>query len=336
MEVPHSGLRCAWPCTESWPSYMSAALPCKWTLALLHANQLPDAVMKTGSLACQSAAWHRIVCQSAAWHRTKRWLFCMSVSCLTPYWTLALLHARQLPDTTLNTGSLACQSAAGHRVEHWVPCMPVSARHRTEHWLSCMSVSCLTPYWTLSFLYVSQLSDPVNEPWLPSISDSCLILWMNPGSLAYQTVAWSCEWTLALLHITQLPDPVNEPWFSCLSDSCLILWMNPGSLAYQTVAWSCEWTLAPLHVSQLPDPVNEPWLPCISDSCLTLWMNPGSLAYQSLYQSDNTRRDADKHNATCEQRKRKTKNDSIEKYFSQLVNDNDIHGRICCVNNHVQ
>jgi len=28
------------------------------------------------------------------------------------------LHASQLPDTVLNTGSLVCQSAAWHRTEH--------------------------------------------------------------------------------------------------------------------------------------------------------------------------------------------------------------------------
>jgi len=118
MEVPHSELRCAWPCTETWLSYVSVALPCEWTLGFLHASELPDTVLNTGCLARQSAAWHRI----------EHWLSCMSVSCLAPYWTLALLYVGQLPDTVLNTGCLACQSAA------W---------HRTEHWLSCMSVSCL-------------------------------------------------------------------------------------------------------------------------------------------------------------------------------------------------
>ena len=110
--------------------------------------------------------------------------------------------------------------------DHW-PAWP-----RTEHWLSCMSVSCLTPYWTLALLYVSQLPDSVNQPRPPSMSVSCLILWMNPGSLACQTVAWSCD--------------------------------NPGSLACQSVVWPSERTLDPLHVSQLPDSVNELWLSCIS------------------------------------------------------------------------
>jgi hypothetical protein len=154
--------------------YVSKLLTPYWTLALLHASQLPDTVLNTGFLACQSAAWHRteywLVCQlpdpvlntsslvrqSAAWHRTEHWLPCMPVSCLTPYWTLALLYVSQLPDKVLNTGSLACQSAA------W---------HRTDHWLSCMSVSCLT-------------------------------LWTNPSSLACQSVVSSSEWTLDPLHIS--------------------------------------------------------------------------------------------------------------------------------------
>ena len=224
--------------------------------------------MNTGSLACQSAAWHRtenwLSCMSAAWHRIEHWLSCMSVSCLTPhwklallhasqlptpYWTLALLYASQLPDTVLKTDSLLCQSAA------W---------HRTEQWLSCMPVSCLTPYWTLALLYVSQLPDSVNQPRLPCMSVSCLILWMKPGSLACQSLAWPCERTLAPLHVSQLSDPLHWRWIPCMSDSCLILWqpwlscmlvscltlwMNPGSLACQSVAWPCEWTLALLHIS---------------------------------------------------------------------------------------
>ena len=204
-----------------------------WTLAVLHASQLPDIVLNTGSL----------VCQSAAWHRTEHWLSYMSVSCLTPYWTLAVLHASQLPDTVLNTGSLVCQSAAWHRTEHQLSFMLVA-------WL-CESTS--------ASLHVSQLSDPLNEPLSPSMSVSCLTLWMNPGSVACQSVVWSSALTLDPLHVRQLPDPVT--------------------------------TLALLHVRQVSDPVNEPFF---------------SLAYQSLYQSHNTRRDADKHDATYEQRKRKT------------------------------
>jgi len=218
-----------------------------WTLAVLHASQLPDIVLNTGSL----------VCQSAAWHRTEHWLSYMSVSCLTPYWTLAVLHASQLPDTVLNTGSLVCQSAAWHRTEHQLSFMLVA-------WL-CESTS--------ASLHVSQLSDPLNEPLSPSMSVSCLTLWMNPGSVACQSVVWSSALTLDPLHVRQLPDPVttlallrvsqlsdplNEPWIPCMSVSCLILCTdagslacqtvarscdNPGSLACQTGVWPCEWTL---------------------------------------------------------------------------------------------
>jgi hypothetical protein len=162
-----------------------------WTLALVHVSRLTP-WMNPGLLACQSAAWRR----------NEHCLSCMSVSCLTPYWSLALLYVSQLPDPVLNTGTLACQSAALHRTEHWVPCMPVS---------------CLTPYWTLAPLYVSQLPDSVNQPRLPCMSVSCLILCIDARPPACKTVVRSCD--------------------------------NPGSLACQSVAWPCEWTLAILHIS---------------------------------------------------------------------------------------
>jgi len=173
---------------------------------------VPNPVLNPGSRICQSPypvnePWPSCMpfsCLTPYWT-----LALLYVSCLTPYWTLAVLYVSQLPDTALNTSSLVCQSAT------W---------HRTEHWLSCMLVSCLT-------------------------------LWINPGLLACPSVVWSSEWTLdplhvrqlpdpvttlALLHVSQLPDPVNETWLSCISITLQVRQYSEGCEKTEGDIWATK------------------------------------------------------------------------------------------------